>query len=237
MINKPLIVAKTNFRNIKDLYLVTAIVVGSLLIQDIVFIILHQTGIFSQAEGNMTVSLGNMSFLLLILAAICIPVTNFRKMMNLGAKRADFFKGCLINHLVIAAIISLVSIAFFFTYDKYVVSIIYNGGTLDVVHWFGWLQNGVVVAYIRQFAFLFLLASVLHTLAAAQDKWYGWLVDLVIVAIIAVFIPIAPLRAALVWFFNLIIFHPNAFVQTAVCLGLGFVVYALNAFIFARKAI
>ncbi|MCL2499878.1 MAG: hypothetical protein FWE90_06025 [Defluviitaleaceae bacterium] len=236
MLNKSLVVAKTNFRNLKLAYIITAIVLGCMLIQDAVFLILHYSGVYSQWDGT-SVSIGNYLFLLPILAAVFIPLLNFRKMMNLGAKRTDFFVGCLVNHLVIAAVISLASIIMFLTYDTFMVSVINTGGTLDVVHWFGWIENGAVIAFFQQFAFLFLLASVLHTLSAAQDKWYGWVADVLIVAIIAVFIPIAPLRAALVWFFNLIIFHPNAFAQIAACLGLGLAVYTLNVLLFARKAI
>ena len=73
--------------------------------------------------------------------------------------------------------------------------------------------------------------------AAAQDKWYGWVADILIIAIISVFTPIAPLRAALVRFFNLIIFHSNAFIQIAACLILALVVYSLNKLLLARKAI
>ena len=116
-------------------------------------------------------------------------------------------------------------------------SLFYRGGTMDVLYWFGWLNNGVVVAFFRQFAFLFLFASAIHTLAAAQDKWYGWAADILIVAIISVFTPIAPLRASLVWFFNLIIFNSNAFLQIAACLILAIAIYSLNKLILARKTI
>jgi hypothetical protein len=114
---------------------------------------------------------------------------------------------------------------------------LYKSGTLDVSYWFGWHNNGVIVAFLRQFAFLFLLATFVHTLTAIQDKLYGWVTDVLIVAIISVFTTIAPLRASLVWFLNLIIFHPNAFLQIAACLILATAIYSLNKLILARKAI
>ena len=100
----------------------------------------------------------------------------------------------------------------------------------------GWMGNGPVVAFIQQFAFLLLLAAVIHTLTAAQDKWYGWAADILIIAVIAVFTPIAPLRASLAWFFNLIIFQ-SAYIQIPACLVLAAAVYSLNKPILARKAI
>jgi hypothetical protein len=74
-------------------------------------------------------------------------------------------------------------------------------------------------------------------MTAAQDKWYGWVADVLIVAIISVFTPIEPLRASLVWFFNLIIFHSNTFLQIAAYLILATAIYSLNKLILARKAI
>ena len=237
MRNKTLVVAKTNFRNIKPSYLITAIVMGVILLQDIVMFILDAAGVFSNSEGNITTSFGNYSFILLIYSAIFIPLRNFRKMMNLGAKRADFLKGCFVTYAVMAAAISVLCIILYHTYDKFAISVFYRGGTMDILYWFGWIDNGAIIAFFQQFAFLFMLATFLHTLVSAQDKWYGWAADILIVAVISVFTPIASLRVALVWFFNLIIFNSSALLQIVACLILACAVYSLNKLILARKAI
>ncbi|MCL2159347.1 MAG: hypothetical protein FWH48_08070 [Oscillospiraceae bacterium] len=238
MLNKSLVVAKTNFRNIKLTYILTAVVIGCILIQDIVMLIIGAAGGigYHTIEDNMTVSLGNYFFLLVILGAAFVPA-NFRKMMNLGGKRADFFNGCALTYAIMAAGVSLVCVVLYLTYDRAMVSALYRGGTLDVLYWFGWIDNGALIAFFQLFAFLLLFAAFVHTLVAAQDKWYGWAADILIVAIISVFVPIAPLRSALLWFFDIVIFNPNAFVQIAACLILAVAIYSLNKFILARKAI
>ena len=237
MNSKSLVVSGINFRNIRLAYLFTAIVMLSIVVQDTVMYILSATGVVNYYEDNSTVALGNYFFLIINFGAIFIPSLNFRKMMNLGGKRADFFKGCAVTYVIMAAAVSLANMLFLYTYDRLVSVLLYGGGTLDVMRVFGWMANGPVVAFFRQFAFLLLFAAVLHTLTAAQDKWYGWAADVLIVAIISVFTPIAPLRAALVWFFNLIIFHSSAVVQIAACLVLAALVYLLNKPILARKII
>lgn len=234
MNNKSLVVAKTNFRNLKLAYIITAIVIGCLFIQDIVYIILALFNIYPGASSS-TVGMGNYLYLLILLSAIFIPSLNFRKVMNLGGKRNDFFAGCLINYVIISAAVSLASIIFYYTYESFIMTY-YDDWTLNVLYWFGWIKNGPVIAFFQQFAFLFLVASVVHTLTAAQDKWYGWVADLLIVAIISVFTPIAALREALIWFFNMIIFT-TAPVQIFSCLILAVAIYALNKLILARKVI
>jgi len=237
MNNKSLVVSGINFRNIRLAYIFTAIVILAIIVQDIVMYILSAAGVVGVYEDNSTVALGNYFFLIIIFGAIFIPSLNFRKMMNLGGKRADFFKGCAVTYVIMAAAVSLANMLFLYTYDRLVSVLLYGGGTLDVMRVFGWMANGPIVAFLQQFAFLLLFAAVLHTLTAAQDKWYGWAADVLIVAIISVFTPIAPLRATLVWFFNLIIFHSSAVVQIAACLVLSALVYLLNKPILARKII
>ena len=235
MKNKSLVVAKVNFRNIKLAYVITAIVICCLVIQDIVFIVLNLFGIDVSA-GDGTAGLGNFLYLLVLLSAIFIPARNFRRLMNLGGKRDDFFYGCAMTYVIMAAAVSLAGIILYYTYERLLL-VYYDGWTLNVLYWFGWIARGPVIAFFQQFAFLFLLAVFTHTLTSAQDRWYGWAADILIVAIISVFTPIAPLRSSLVWFFNMIIFHPNAFLQITSCLVLAALVYWLSRPIFARKAI
>lgn len=237
MLGKAFVIAKTNLRNIKVACTTTYILMGVILLQDIVMLILDVLGIYSNPAGNLTVSYGNYLFLLIILGAIYISTTNFRMMMNLGAKRKDYFYGCYLTYVIMAAIISFLSILLYFTYDRFAINLFLRGGTMDVLYWFGWLNNGVIVAYFRQFAFLLLLSVLIHTLSTIQDRWYGWITDGVIIAVISVFTPIAPLRQFLIGFFNLIIFNNNALLQIFVCLILSIVIYLLNKPILAAKAI
>jgi len=236
MKNKALVIAKTNFRSLLPVYLVAAAVMLSVLIQDGILLILTLFGSNPNGPDNMTVSIGNYLFIIVLAGAVYIPVRNFRRLMNLGARRAGFFAGCAVNYVIMAAAASLGGVALYLTYDNFMVSRLYMG-TLDVLYWFGWMDGGAVIAFFRMFAFLLMAAAVVHTLAAMQDRWYGWVTDIVIGAVVSVFVPIAPLRMALLWFLNLIIFHPNAFVQIAACLILACAVYVLNKPILARKAI
>jgi len=190
----------------------------------------------------MEISIGNFLWLLPLLAAIIIPTRNFRRILNLGGKRDNFLLGSLIVYVIIAAFISLGNVLINYTVDVLIERAPFYdtnmfGGVVNLVEVFRWVDNGAVIAFFRQFAFLFLLATFVHTLTAIQDKWYGWAVDVAIIAIISVFIPIAVLRSALVWFFNLIIFHQNAFLQIGACLAIGIAIYALNKPILARKVI
>jgi hypothetical protein len=146
------------------------------------------------------------------------------------------------TYAILAFIISFANVLFNYFFDRLFEASpnfdrSYFGGVVNLTEVFGWTRYGAVVAFVQQFAFLFLFSVFVHTLTAVQGKWYGWTADLLIVTIISVFIPIATLRRALLWFFKLILYHPNALLQITACMVLAAGIYALNKPIFARKAI
>ena len=199
------------------------------------------------------ISSGNYLWLLIIFAAIFIPIKNFRRIVNLGGKRGDYFWGSITTYAALSGVVSIVNTVFFYIYERFLIGTGYFVSfsdfmwdttlidnhyiTVNTVELFGWSTRGVFFVLIQQFAFLFLLAVVVHTLVSAQSKWYGWAADVLIVAVISVFTPINPLRQSLLWFFNLIIFHSNGLIQITACMVLAILIYSLNKWILARKPI
>jgi len=230
-------ITKINLKNINVPYFVTGILVFLILVQTIIMILIPING-----GENTDISIGCYLWLLPALAAIFIPARNFRRIINLGGKRENFFWGSLLTYAILAAMVSLANVFIHYFYDRFMETIgnydtEFFGGIINLLEVFGWASRGAFVAFIQQFAFLFLFSAFTHTLTAAQDKWYGWVADVAIVVIISVFTPIAPLRAALAWFFNLLLFHQSAFVQITACIFLALGIYSLNKPILARKAI
>ena len=154
--------------------------------------------------------------------------------------RDNYFWGTLITYAILAIAASLGYHIIFYTFESFIQNsgqFGWMGGIVTVIQAFGWTQNGIIIAFMQQTAFMFLFAIFIHTWTSIQGKWYGWATNITLAAILAVFIPIAPLRASLVWFFNMIIFHDIAAVQIISCLVLAAAIYVLNKPIYNRKAI
>lgn len=227
-------IAKLNLRNIKPAYIITIIVVGAMIVNYIINISITVSSGWDLSD-NYNVSSGWMLWLFPLMAAILIPSKNFRRTINLGGKRDNFFWGSLTIYILVSAIVPIAVFLLDFA-ELFITDRFGWGGVFTASNVFGWGDHGIIAAFFQQFAFLLMFTVFVHTLTAAQDKWYGWAADIIIVAIISVFTPIAPLRAALGWFFRLIIFNPPL-LQIPACLLLTIVIYALNKAIFARKAI
>ena len=134
--------------------------------------------------------------------------------MHLGASKKDYWIGCLISYGFLAVCISLVN-----TVIHRLIDPVYSAQTvINMMDVCQWTENGIVVAALQQLFFLLLVMVFLHVLLSMQAHWYGWLADAVLVAIICIFTPIAPLRAMLSRFFQIVMLNGNAVVHIGICL-------------------
>ncbi|MDR1600542.1 MAG: hypothetical protein LBS11_11855 [Oscillospiraceae bacterium] len=187
--------------------------------------------------GNNTglVTFSDTCALVLVITAIVIPARCLRRFINLGGKRVDFWQGSAIVYAVMAGCSALVSLLFYYTVDSWLVTLDNISEKLSIIEAFGFIRHGAFAAFFQYTAAWFFFAMFVHTLTLLQDCWIGWAADVLIVAIISVFTPIARLRAFEVWFWRLVIFQPNAFLQILSCLALGLGLFALNRPILGRK--
>lgn len=169
------------------------------------------------SSGEVALSNGNYTWLLAVLTPFFFVFYDFTKLMHLGASKRDYFFGCLISYGFLALCISLVNTVVHVLIDPvYPAQTVIN--LMDVCRW---TENGILVAGLQQMFFLLLVMIFLHVLLSMQTRWYGWLTDAVLVAVICVFTPIAPLRAVLGGFFQIIMFNGSAVLHIGVCLLLS----------------
>ncbi|MCL2571711.1 MAG: hypothetical protein FWE11_04850 [Defluviitaleaceae bacterium] len=238
MNNKAWTIAKINYKTLRVLLIPTLSTMFALAISDIInYFVMSGTG-----GTGISISPANALWLLPVMVAIALPAFSLRRIINLGGKRDGFFWGGILTYVILAAVASLLVTLSHFTIEQLLERSPYFdpnflGGIVNLVEVFGWSDRGFVITFFQQTALLILFAAFVHTLTASQGKWYGWVANVAIVAIISVFTPIPVLRRALVWFFNLILFHPNAWMQIIGCLVIAAGVYALSKPIIARKAI
>jgi hypothetical protein len=211
--------AKINLKQSKAAFLVTFILVMVQLINMLFAAIIAP-------EESQSLAVGDYLYFFPVLIAILIPATHFSKIMHLGGKRKDFFKSCIFAYIPATAAAALISTILQFA----IYLSLKNHGInmFSVAEVFGFAGRGPIICFLQTFAFFIMFSCVLHTLTLIQGHIYGYVTDVIIIAIISVFTPIAPLRAALVWFFNLIIFNNNIPLQIISCLIIGAAIYSLS---------
>ena len=193
-------------------------IVKRLLASNIIsFILTALVVLCATSSGNVVLSNGNYTWLLAVLTPFFFVFYDFSKLMHLGASKKDYFLGCLISYGFLAFCISLINTIIHLLIDP-----IYSAQTvINLMDVCKWTENGMIVAGLQQMFFLLLVMIFLHVLLSMQAYWYGWLTDAVLVAIICVFTPIAPLRAILAGFFQIIMLNGNAVLHICICLLLS----------------
>lgn len=194
-----------------------AIVKRLLASNKISFILTVLVMICATSSGDVVLSNGNYTWLLAVLTPFFFVFYDFKKLMYLGASKKDYFFACLISYGLLALLISLVNTAIHLLIDP-----IYPAQTvINMMDVCKWTENGIIIAGLQQMFFLLLVMVFLHVLLSMQTHWYGWLTDAVLIAIICIFTPIAPLRAILSGFFQIIMLNNNAVLHISICLLLS----------------
>lgn len=196
---------------------VFAIVKRLLSSNKISFIITALVVLCAASSGGVVLSNGNYTWLLAVFTPFFFVFYDFTKLMHLGASKRDYYSGCLISYGILAFCISLVNTGIHFLIDPiYPAQRVIN--LMDVCKW---TENGIAAAGLQQMLFLLLVMIFLHVLLSMQPHWYGWLTDAALAAIICVFTPIAPLRAILAAFFQIVMMNGNAVLHMGICLLLS----------------
>lgn len=212
-------VAKCNFATNK---LSAYVTIGVIVIQVISNSIINM---IVSGGNNSQISLGNYFYLYLLMLPFFVVLSNYKKFINLNASKRAYYTGCMLTYGVAAVLVSLGNTLFYSFVDKNFTTYLEYTNLMELT---GWMQNGVLIAFIQQTVFLFLAAVFLHVLISLQHYWVGWVVDLVIITILAVFLPIAPLRHLVAKFFALVMFNSNFLLHIAVCLVLSGILCAVG---------
>lgn len=210
-----------------------AIVKRLLASNKISFIITALVVLCATSSGNVVLSNGNYAWLLALLTPFFFVFYDFSKLMHLGTSKKDYFLGCLISYGFLAFCISLVNTVIHLLIDP-----VYSAQTvINMMDVCKWTENGIIVAGLQQMLFLLLVMVFLHVLLSLQTHWYGWLIDAVLVSIICIFTPIAPLRAVLAGFFQIIMLNSNAILHIGICLLLSAALSFAGLLVLKRKTL
>lgn len=209
-------------------------IVKRLLASNIIsFILTALVVLCATSSGNVVLSNGNYTWLLAVLTPFFFVFYDFSKLMHLGASKKDYFLGCLISYGFLAFCISLINTVIHLLIDP-----VFSAQTvINLMDVCKWTENGMIVAALQQMFFLLLVMIFLHVLLSMQAYWYGWLTDAVLVAIICVFTPIAPLRAILAGFFQIIMLNGNAVLHICICLLLSAALSLGGLVVLKRKSL
>lgn len=220
--------AALNFRALRKTILLSLIPAGAMAIQLIISMAITK---------NEFVGIGNMLLFHLIIIPILLTTSNFGKTMRLNAKKKDYFITALIIIAILAAVIAIINVVFYYAMDNVINNHLGKLTIYNIYEAFGFASNGAAVGLLQMFGFLFFLGIFVFLLASIQDNYIGWLIDFVLVTFVLVFAFVPILRETVISaiLYVLVTGHPAAQILFTVFGGL--LLYLIYLPVIKRKRI
>lgn len=184
----------------------------------------------SDVPDITTLSKANMLLVLLLLAAIVLPLSYYKRAAHLGVSRNQYFIGLHAVYAVWAIAIALINSLWnllqmhvFHNYDR----------TVELVEAFHWNDFGFTGAFLYQTIFYLLVIALLSMLVSGYSHPVGWLLSALIIIAIPIGTSIPALRVHVVSFFESLLFNDS------LLLGLGYnlllyLVFVAGGWLFTR---
>lgn len=157
-------------------------------------------------NNNNQVSVGNLLSILLIVMAISLPLTFFRRIMNLGATRKQYYTGLIVTYSFWAALFSLLNIVWLKLEVGFLREYI---ETFNIIEIFHWDQFNVAGMFLYQFGAYMLLISILNLLCSCWRHVLGWIFWVLLIAAIPIGTSIASFRTKLADGFLTLLFNDS----------------------------
>ncbi|MFP4016520.1 MAG: hypothetical protein ACLFUI_05765 [Halanaerobiales bacterium] len=217
-------VIKANFLYLKYILLVFIIIA---LVDFGVDFILGITGVASHTE----VSAMNIYTSFIVAAAIAMPLFFYKKIMDLGASRWDYYLGTLISYLIISALFAVLNVSGLYV-ELYLLDSLRS--YYNIITIFSWDHFGLIGMFVYQLSAYLLVLSFINFILSGIRQMVGIITAVLVAGITALFLSVGVLRVMIVKLLNLFLFNPNIIVGTILSLILTTLFFTLS-WLFIRK--
>ncbi|MFC5405332.1 hypothetical protein [Cohnella soli] len=164
--------------------------------------------LLSLPEGeNSHVSASNIMTVFLVLASTVLPFASFKRIINLGATRKEYYTGLLISYVFWAIIFAVFNIAWLKL--EIGLSDSLHSRYMNILEIFHWDQFGVAGMFVYQLGIYLLLMSVFNLLFSGIRHVTGWILWVVFIAAIPIMTSIPTLRSSLGDGFKVLLYNDS----------------------------
>lgn len=185
-------------------------------------------------QNNNEVSAGNIVTVFLVVMALVIPLYFFKRILNLGATRRDYYLGSMFTYSIISAIFSLFNIIWL-SLERGLLNQLrlhYN-----IITIFGWDRYGVLGMFFYQLAAYLLLIAFLNLVVSSLKNILGIIMNFLLVAAIAVSLSIQTLRIGVIKSLKILIFNPDILTGFILTLVLSIILFGIGWYFTKRREI
>ncbi|RCX21525.1 hypothetical protein DFP94_102278 [Fontibacillus phaseoli] len=198
--NKLMVLLKASFYELR-IYLLC--ITGIVAVNVIASVVVHLS---LGGEHKADMSVANLFTISLIFVASILPISFFKRIINLGASRKEYYVGVLVINTIWSAVFSLfntlwlqIEIGVIRKYEH----------TINILEIFHWDQFGLVGMFVYQFGAYMMLMSLLNLLFSGLRHFVGWIIWLLLIAAIPIATSLSSLRPKVADGFLMLFFNDS----------------------------
>jgi hypothetical protein len=183
------------------------------------------------SHESKQLSAANVLTVFLIIIAVVLPVSFFKRVINLGASRKEYYISLLVIYSIWTSIFALLNIIFWRLESGLIAHYQQSINILVVFHW---VQFGVLGMFVYQFCVYMLLITLLNLLFSGLRHFAGWVIWVVLITAIPIGTSLPSLRPKVADAFLTLLFN-DSLLQGA---GLAFLlscVFLAGGWLFTRR--
>ncbi|MFD2700594.1 hypothetical protein ACFSVM_08930 [Paenibacillus shunpengii] len=199
----------------------------------VIFILLGRlteyiVGIFTDNEHSRALADGNLLLLILLLIAVVLPLSYYKRIVHLGASRKQYFLGLQFVNVVWAVLIALFNSVWPLLEEN-----VFYKNTVNLIKAFHWNEFGVAGSFLYQTFFYLMAMALISMLVTSYYHIVGWLLWALIIVAIPTGTAIPSLRVHVVSFFKALLFNDSLLAGVGFNLVL-FLVFVTGGWLFTR---
>ncbi|GGD55628.1 hypothetical protein [Paenibacillus nasutitermitis] len=182
-------------------------------------------------SNNTSVSIANMFTIFLLLAPSILSSIFFKKMMNLGASRRQYYSGLIRVYVLLAAGFAGLNLVWLKLETDYLREYGENFNILEIFHW---NQFGSWGMFLYQFGAYMMLMSLLTLLFSGLRHPAGWAIWIALIAAIPIGTSVPSLRPGVADGFRALLFNNS--LQEGFSLTMSFsLLFLIGGWLFTRR--
>lgn len=200
MLNRNKIIMKASFLQLRMYLLFFLGVAGASIASQII--------VNLSLKENTLVSIGNMLTPFLIIIAIVLPISFFKRVINLGATRKEYYISVLAIYTIWATGYSVFNIIWFKLENIFLADYL---NLLNIIEVFHWDQFSVIGMFFYQFGTYMMIMSLFNLLFSGLMNFINWIIWGVLIVAIPIGVSIPSYRVQVADAFQTLLFNDSLF--------------------------
>lgn len=183
---------------------------------------------FAGSSQRTVLADGNLLLLILLLFAIILPHSYYKRILHIGASRKQYFWGLQFVYAVWA-----LAIAVFNSFWPMLEVNMFHRDTVNLIEAFRWDEFGVAGSFLYQTSFYLMAMALLSMLVSGYYHFAGWLLWALFMVAIPTGTAVPSLRTHVASFFKTLLFNDSLLAGVGLNLAL-FAVFLAGGWFFTR---